>query len=78
MSIEDVGEYNTKVGDMIELRKRKSLRQNVDEEEQLKIYGGLREDIGMKKYLQGPLDYAQKLKLRSFRKGDLDLPERRQ
>ena len=32
MSLEDVGEYKTKVGDMIELRERKSLRQKVDEE----------------------------------------------
>ena len=38
--------------------------------------GLLREDIGMKTYLHGPMDYAKKLKLR-FRLGDLDLPERR-
>ena len=43
MSIENVGEYKTKVGDMIELRERKSLGQKVDEEEHLKIYGGFRE-----------------------------------
>ena len=42
MSIEDVGEYKTKVGDMIELREMKSLRQKVDEEEHLKIFGGLK------------------------------------
>ena len=70
MSIEDVGEYKTKVGDMIELRERKSLRRKVEEEEYLKIYGGLREGIGMKTYLHGPLDYAKNLKLR-FRIGDL-------
>ena len=45
-------------------------------EEHLKIYGGLREDIGMKTYLHGPMDYAKKLKPRS-RVGDLDLSERR-
>ena len=45
MSIEDVGEYKTKVSDMIELRERKSLRQKVEEEEHLRIYGGLREGI---------------------------------
>ena len=36
----------------------------------------MREDIGMKTYLHGPMDYAKKLKLR-FRVGNLDLPERR-
>ena len=45
------------------------------EEKHLEIYGGLREDVGMKTYLHGPMDYAKKLKLR-FRVGDLDLPER--
>ena len=30
----------------------------------------------MKKYLHGPMDYANKLKVR-FRVGDLDLPEKR-
>ena len=34
---------------------------------------GLREDIGMKTYLHGPMDNEKKLKLR-FRVGDLDLP----
>ena len=46
------------------------------EEKHVEIYGGLREDVGMKTYLHGPMDYAKKLKLR-FRVGDLDLPERR-
>ena len=46
------------------------------EEKHLEIYGGLREDIGMKTYLHGPMDYAKKLKLR-FRVGILDLPKTR-
>ena len=46
------------------------------EEEHLKIYGGLREDIGMNSYLHGPMDYAKKLKL-LFRVGDLDVPGRK-
>ena len=33
------------------------------------------EGIGMKTYLQGPMDFAKTLKLR-FRVGDPDLPER--
>ena len=45
-------------------------------EKHLEMYGGLREDIGMKTYLRCPMDYAKKLKLR-FRVGDQDLPERR-
>ena len=46
------------------------------EEKHLEIHGGVREGIGIKMYLHGPMDYAKKLKLR-FRVGDLDLPERR-
>ena len=46
------------------------------EEKHLKVYGGLRGDIGKTTYLQGPMDYAKNLKQR-FREGDLDLPERR-
>ena len=42
----------------------------------LEIYGGFREEIGMKTYVHGPMDSAKTLKLR-FRVGDLDLPERR-
>ncbi|CAM9273852.1 unnamed protein product, partial [Ectocarpus sp. 6 AP-2014] len=42
----------------------------------LEIYGKLKEGIGIKTYLDGPMDYAKKLKLQ-FRVGDLDLPERR-
>ena len=42
----------------------------------MEVHWGLRKDIGIKTYLHGPLDYAEKLKLR-FRVGDLDLPERR-
>ena len=43
MPIEDGEEYKTKVSDMIELGERKALRQKVDEEEHLKIYGGLKQ-----------------------------------
>ena len=53
-----------------------ALRKKVKEEEHLEIYAGLREEIGMKTHLHGPMDYAKTLKLR-FRVGDLDLPERR-
>ena len=42
------------------------------EQKHLEVYGGLREDIGMKTYLHGPMDHAKKRKLR-FR--DLDLLE---
>ena len=48
----------------------------VEEEKHLEIYGGLSEDVRMKTYLHGPMDYAKRLKLR-FRVGDLDLPGRR-
>ena len=49
----------------------------MDNEEHLKIYGGVREGIGMNAYLHGLPDAAKNLKLR-FRVGDLDLPERRE
>ena len=62
---------------MIETREKGALRSKVDKEEHLKIYRGLKEGIGMKAYLRGPLDAPKNLKLR-FRVGDLDLPERRQ
>ena len=55
---------------------RPALRSKVKEAEHLEIYWGLREEIRMKTYLHGPMDYAKTLKLR-FRVGDLDLPERR-
>ena len=48
----------------------------MEEEEHFEIYGGLREEMGMKTYLHGPMYYAKTLKLR-FRVGGLDLPERR-
>ena len=68
--------YKTEVKEMIELRERLALRNKVKEEELLTGLRGLREDIGMKTYLHGPMVYAKTLKLR-FRVGDLDLSERR-
>ena len=61
---------------MIETREKGALRRKVHEKEHLKIYGGLKEGIGMEAYLHGPMDAVKSLKLR-FRVGDLDLPERR-
>lgn len=37
-------------------RQKKALRQEVDEEEHLNIYGGLIKGVGMKIYLHGPID----------------------
>ena len=56
------GEYKTKVSDIIELRQKEALKRKVDEEEDLKIYGGLKGGTEMKTYLHG--DYAKNLKLR--------------
>ena len=47
---------------------RLALRNRVKEENYLEIYGRLREDMGMKTYLHGPMDYLQTLKVR-FRLG---------
>ena len=62
---------------MIEIRDKGALRCKADDEEHLKIYGGLQEGIGMTAYLHGPPDAAKNFKLR-FRVGDLELPERRE
>ena len=61
---------------MIERRERLALRNKVESEKHLEIYGRLREGIGMKAYLHDPMDLAKILKLR-FCVDDLDLPERR-
>ena len=55
---------------------RLAIRNNVKEVEQLYIFGRLREEIGTKTCMHGPMDYAKMLKLR-FRVGDLDVPGRR-
>ena len=68
--------YKTVVKEKIEIRQRLALRNKVKEEGRLEIYGGFKEEIGMKTYLHGPMDYAKTLKLR-FRAGDLNLRERR-
>ena len=76
LSIEKFTGYKREMKEKIETWKGLALRNNVKEEERLEIYGRLSEEIGMKTYLHGPMDYAKPLKLR-FRVGDLDLPERR-
>ena len=47
----------------IEERKRLALRNKVEDDKLLRDIRGLREDIGMKTHLHGPMDYAKKLKL---------------
>ena len=76
MSAGKFGKYKAEVEETIERRERLALRNKVESEKHLEIYGRLREGIGMKTYLHGPMDFAKTLKLR-FRVGDLDLPERR-
>ena len=71
------GGYKTELEEVIEERERLALRNKVKKERHLaEIYGGLRENTGIKTFLHGPMDYAKKLSLR-LRIGDLDLPERR-
>ena len=76
MSAGKFGKYKAEVEERIGRRERLALRNKVESEKHLEIYGRLREGIGMKTYLHGPMDFAKTLKLR-FRVGDLDLPERR-
>ena len=61
---------------MTERRESLALRNKVESERHLEIQEGLREGIGMKTYLHGPVDFAKTLQLR-FRVGDLDLPGRK-
>ena len=56
LSIEKFGGYKTEVKERIETRERLALRNKVKEEEHLEIYGGFREETGMKTYLHGPMD----------------------
>ena len=65
-SIGKFGGYKTEVKERTEGRKGKASARTkeVKEEKHLEVYGGLGEDIGMKTYLHGPMDYAKKLKLR--------------
>ena len=61
--------------EIVEIRdKARALRNKVESEKHLDVYGEMREGIGMKTYLHGPMDFAKTLKLH-FRVGDLDLPE---
>ena len=53
------GGHRTEVKERIDIRERLALRNKVKEEEHLEIYGGLREEIGMKTYLHGPIDYIR-------------------
>ncbi|CAB1099916.1 unnamed protein product [Ectocarpus sp. CCAP 1310/34] len=76
LDTEGFGGFKKKVKEMLESREEATLRKKVRSEDHLEIYGKLKEGIGTKSYLDGPMDYAKKLKLQ-FRVGDLDLPERR-
>ena len=49
----------------------------MDEEERFEIYGGSKEEKGVKAYLPGPMGYYAKTLKLYFIIGDLDLPERR-
>ena len=63
LSIEKFGVYKTDVREMIKGWERLPLRNQMKKEEYLEIYGGLREEMRMKTYLHGPMDYAKKLVL---------------
>ena len=58
----------------VEMRGKLALRNKMEEEEHSRDARGLREEIGIKTYIHGPMDYAKTLRLR-FRVGNLDLPE---
>ena len=76
LSIETFAGYNLEVKSIIEIRETLALRNKAKEKEYLRDLRGFREEIRMKTYLHGAMDYVKTMKLR-IRVGDLDLPERR-
>ena len=76
LSMEKLGGYKTEVQEIIEEMQRLALRHKVNEEKNVEVYEKLREDVGIKTYLRGPMNYAKILKIR-LRVRDLDLPNRR-
>ena len=59
LSIEEFGGYKTVVKERIEERERLALRKKGEIGEPLRDIRGLREGIGMKTYLHGPMDCAK-------------------
>ncbi|CAB1101586.1 unnamed protein product [Ectocarpus sp. CCAP 1310/34] len=57
-------------------REEQNLRKECKDKEGLEVYGMLKEGIGFKDYLHGPMDAGTKLKVK-FRTGDIGLRERR-
>ncbi|CAB1114720.1 unnamed protein product [Ectocarpus sp. CCAP 1310/34] len=56
--------------------REQNLRKESKDKEGLEVYGMLKEGIGFKDYLHGPMDAGTKLKVK-FRTGDIGLRERR-
>ncbi|CAB1113164.1 unnamed protein product [Ectocarpus sp. CCAP 1310/34] len=63
LDTEGFGGFKKKVKEMLKSREEATLRKKVRSEDHLEIYGKLKEGIGMKSYLDGPMDYTKKLKL---------------
>ncbi|CAB1097155.1 unnamed protein product [Ectocarpus sp. CCAP 1310/34] len=57
-------------------REEQNVRKESKDKEGLEVYGMLKEGIGFKDYLHGPMDAGTKLKVK-FRTGDIGLRERR-
>ena len=53
------GKDKAEVEERIERRERLALRNKVESEKHVEIYGGLREGIGMKTYLRGPMGFRE-------------------
>ena len=64
LSIETFGGHKTEVQEIIEEMERLALSNIVKGEKHL-ICGGLREALGMKTYLHGPMDYSYAKKLKT-------------
>ena len=59
LAIEEFGEYTDEIKGKIEHRERKALKKKVESEQHFEIYGKLKQQIEMRAYLDGPMDYAK-------------------
>lgn len=72
--IGECGGYKTKVRDMMKERETEVLKWEVHGQQHLEMNEGLREGIGMQKYLHGPMNPPENIET-AISGGGLDLPK---
>ena len=76
LETEGIAGFKETISVAIAEREEQNLRKEAKDKEGLEVYGMLKEGIGFKEYLHGPMDAGTKLKVK-FRTGDIGLRERR-